>query len=202
MAHGRPRAQGGDRAGARRQRRPFRQDASHRARERASPTTFPPIRADADRLTQVIVNLVSNAVKFCAEQDGWIRLEPGRRPASCASTSRTTASASPSTTRRRSSSASSRPATRSPTSRRAPASDCRSAAQILQRFGGDIWVESEPGKGATFSFRIPLAASIAEAGAATVVARAIVPHSDVAGRYFRSRHFRHRLSRAASSVLC
>ena len=28
--------------------------------------------------------------------------------------------------------------------------------EILRRFGGDIWVESEPGKGATFSFRVPL----------------------------------------------
>ena len=27
--------------------------------------------------------------------------------------------------------------------------------QILQRFGGDIWVDSDPGQGATFSFRFP-----------------------------------------------
>ncbi|HET9687329.1 MAG TPA: ATP-binding protein, partial [Pseudolabrys sp.] len=38
--------------------------------------------------------------------------------------------------------------------------------QILQRFGGEIWVESEPGKGATFSFRVPLSQSAGE-GAVT-----------------------------------
>jgi signal transduction histidine kinase len=37
--------------------------------------------------------------------------------------------------------------------------------QILKRFGGDIWVKSERGKGATFSFRLPLAASSEHDGA-------------------------------------
>ena len=32
--------------------------------------------------------------------------------------------------------------------------------QILQRFGGEIWVQSEPGRGATFSVRIPLARAL------------------------------------------
>ena len=103
--------------------------ARHISLETRIADDLPPIRADADRLTQVIVNLISNAVKFCAQRTAGSSSKPGRRRASCASTSRTTASASPRTIRRRSSSASSRPATPSPTSRRAPGSACRSAGR-------------------------------------------------------------------------
>ena len=65
---------GGDRAGARRHRGPVRQGAPHLARDQDR-RGFSAIRADADRLTQVIVNLISNAVKFCAQTDGRIELE-------------------------------------------------------------------------------------------------------------------------------
>ena len=47
------------------------------ARRRRLPTTSP-VRADPDRLTQVLVNLVPNAMKFCADRDGG-RFKPGAR---------------------------------------------------------------------------------------------------------------------------
>jgi signal transduction histidine kinase len=36
------------------------------------------------------------------------------------------------------------------------------ARQTLLDHGGDMWVESEPGCGATFLFRLPVLASVAE----------------------------------------
>ena len=39
------------------------------------PDQLPKIHADADRLTQVVVNLISNAVKFCDDQEGWVGIE-------------------------------------------------------------------------------------------------------------------------------
>ena len=42
--------------------------ARHISLETRIADDLPPIRADADRLTQVIVNLISNAVKFCAQR--------------------------------------------------------------------------------------------------------------------------------------
>jgi signal transduction histidine kinase len=131
---------------------------------------LPAIRADADRLTQVIVNLMSNAVKFCAEQDGRIRLEArgegeflrvdvtdngvGIAKHDQAKIFERFQQAGNTLTDK-------------PQGTGLGLPICR---EILRRFGGDIWVESEPGRGATFSIRIPVAASIAEDGAATIVA--------------------------------
>ena len=106
-----------------------------------------PIRADADRLTQVIVNLISNAVKFCAREDGRIELQPGRRPGSCASTSRTTASVSPRPISRGSSNASSRPAISSPTSHRAPGSACRFPGRSCSVSGAMSGSKANPARG-------------------------------------------------------
>ena len=127
---------------------------------------LPVIHADADRLTQVLVNLVSNAVKFRAGEDGWIRLEARREDGSLrvdvADNGVGIAQEDQAKIFERFQQAGNT-LTDKPQGTGLGLPICR---EILQRFGGDIWVESEPGRGATFSFRIPAAQSSAETGAA------------------------------------
>ena len=42
--------------------------------------------------------------------------------------------------------------------------------QIVEHFGGRLWVESEPGKGAVFSFTLPLQAGVADDAAGAALA--------------------------------
>jgi Na+/proline symporter/signal transduction histidine kinase len=120
---------------------------------------LPPIQADADRLTQVIVNLVSNAVKFSAEQKGWIRLEAwqeaGFLRVDVKDNGVGIAKSDQEKIFERFQQAGNT-LTDKPHGTGLGLPICR---QILQRFGGAIWVTSEPGQGATFSFRIPLSRS-------------------------------------------
>jgi signal transduction histidine kinase len=140
--------------------------ARHISLETSIAADLPPIRADADRLTQVIVNLISNAVKFCAQKDGRIQLEAwqdagflrvdlkdngiGIAKADQQKIFERFQQAGNTLTDKPQGTGLGLPISR----------------QILQRFGGEIWVESEPGKGSTFSFRVPLSQLVAE-GAVT-----------------------------------
>jgi signal transduction histidine kinase len=137
--------------------------APHISLETRIAADLPPIRADADRLIQVIVNLISNAVKFCAQTDGRIELEArqdadflrvdvkdngiGIGKADQEKIFERFQQAGNTLTDKPQGTGLGLPISR----------------QILQRFGGDIWVESKPGKGATFSFRVPLSRSAAQA---------------------------------------
>jgi signal transduction histidine kinase len=141
--------------------------ARHVSLETRIPDDLPPIRADADRLTQVIVNLVSNAEKFCAKENGWIRLEAwqeaGFLRVDVKDNGIGIAKKDQEKIFERFQQAGNT-LTDKPQGTGLGLPICR---QILLRFGGAIWVDSEPDHGATFSFRIPLSQSGAETGAAT-----------------------------------
>jgi Na+/proline symporter/nitrogen-specific signal transduction histidine kinase len=121
------------------------------------PPMLPPAMVDPDRLIQVVVNLVSNAVKFCDKtrgrisvvaraREGWLEVDVTDNGVGIASEdiekiferfqqSGNTLTDKPQGT-----------GLGLPISR-----------QILQRFGGDISVVSEFGQGSTFTFHIPAA---------------------------------------------
>jgi Na+/proline symporter/signal transduction histidine kinase len=120
------------------------------------PAALPPVRADRDRLLQVLTNLVSNAVKFAPRDagrisirgtadDGTVRVDledngPGVRPADRELIFEKFGQVSS-------------PATGKPqgTGLGLPIS-----RRIVEHLGGRLWVESAPGEGATFSFTLPV----------------------------------------------
>jgi signal transduction histidine kinase len=120
------------------------------------PAAAPRVRADRDRLMQVLINLLSNAVKFCEAGRGRVvvrlsagpdgaRVEvqddgPGIRAADqevIFEKFRQVGGADGGKPRGT--------GLGLPISRR-----------IVEHFGGRLWVESEPGRGATFSFQLPV----------------------------------------------
>jgi Na+/proline symporter/nitrogen-specific signal transduction histidine kinase len=125
--------------------------------ETALEDDLPIVHVDADRLMQVIVNLISNAVKFSDKETGWARLEARREDSALRVDVRDNGIGIDKKDHNRiferfqqaGNTLTEKPAGTGlglPISR-----------EILRHFNGEIWVESEIGKGATFSFRIPAA---------------------------------------------
>lgn len=116
-----------------------------------------PVRIDRDRFIQVIVNLVSNAVKFTDRPDGHIIVSAWQAGASLRLD---VADNGPGIAREDQAKIFERfqqahsALTDKPQGTGLGLPICR---QILKQFGGDIWVTSEPGTGAVFSISIPSA---------------------------------------------
>jgi signal transduction histidine kinase/DNA-binding response OmpR family regulator/HAMP domain-containing protein len=138
--------------------------------------TFPPVQGDADRITQVLVNLISNGIKYTpadgavtvcvAYQDDFVTTQVvdtgiGITRQDQARLFEKFFRADNSSTRETGGTGLGLAITKA----------------ILEKLGGSIWVESEIGKGSTFSFTLPLVA--AERGRGRVVQTAI---QDGAGR--------------------
>ncbi len=120
---------------------------------------LPPVQADRDRLTQVVINLLSNAVKFVpaasgkvgvrvAADDKGIMVEvadngPGLTAEECTVVFEKFRQGGNTLTDKPQGTGLGLPISR----------------QIVEYFGGKLWVESQPGAGATFIFTIPLAVS-------------------------------------------
>jgi signal transduction histidine kinase len=118
----------------------------------------PRVRADRDRLVQVIMNLLSNAVKFCprggrvevrlASAPEGVRVDvqdsgPGISPADQEIIFEKFRQVSDTLTGKPRGTGLGLPISR----------------RIVEHFGGRLWVESELGRGATFSFVLPLDAA-------------------------------------------
>jgi Na+/proline symporter/signal transduction histidine kinase len=135
------------------------------ALEVVAPETPPVVQADRDRVLQVLVNLLSNAIKFVEPGSGRLRVEviSGGADARVAVTDNGPGvppehqQAIFEKFRQGGSADGARPPGTGlglPISR-----------EIVERLGGGLELESEPGQGATFSFTLPLA-DVARVGSA------------------------------------
>jgi len=125
--------------------------------ETAVPDRVPIVVADRDRLQQVLLNLLANAVKFCAPGSGRVRvaLSDARGAVRVdvadngVGIDREHQGAIFEKFRQVGDTLTDRP---QGTGLGLPISRL-----IVRQFGGELWVASEPGRGATFSFTIPVA---------------------------------------------
>jgi signal transduction histidine kinase len=128
---------------------------------RASPP--PVVLADRDRLIQVLINLLSNAVKFCPAGSGRVEVQPvaasGQVRVDVRDNGPGIAQADLETIfekfRQGGDTLTAKP--------RGTGLGLPISRRIVEHFGGRLWVESQPGQGATFSFVLPLEAPAAGA---------------------------------------
>jgi signal transduction histidine kinase len=116
----------------------------------------PPIIADRDRLMQVMLNLLSNAAKFCGRPGGRVSITLAReRDALRVDVADNGIGISPSDQEmifekfRQAGDT----LTQKPKGSGLGLAICR---EIINHFGGRLWVTSEPGAGSTFSFTLPI----------------------------------------------
>ena len=125
------------------------------------PPSVPRITADHDRVMQVMLNLLSNAAKFCDQQNGHVVVTLTHH-ADCLQTDIQDNGAGISEANQRVIFDKFRQVGDALTAKpQGTGLGLPISRQIINHFGGRLWVRSRPGAGATFSFTIPLGSGAA-----------------------------------------
>jgi len=118
------------------------------------PKGFPPVKGDPARLEQVLNNLVSNAIRY-SPQGGRINIQGRSQPDSVIVTVSDEGIGIPATEQGRIFDPFYRVDDSPTRTTRGTGLGLFLARAIVEAHGGRIWVESEPGKGSSFSFSLP-----------------------------------------------
>jgi signal transduction histidine kinase/CheY-like chemotaxis protein len=134
--------------------RPVIEERKHTV-QLAVPDDLPPVEADPDRLLQILDNLIGNAAKYTSE-GGTITIFAERHDQEVWTTVRDTGIGIPEAEL----DSIFQPFQRASTTRHdglGAGLGLSITRQLVERHGGRIWVESEPGQGSTFTFSLPIA---------------------------------------------
>ncbi|MGI4792195.1 MAG: ATP-binding protein [Janthinobacterium lividum] len=144
-------------------------DAKQVSMDAALPETIPPVRGDTDKVTQVLTNLVSNAIKYTPE-GGWVKvsLEVSGEASVTTCVADSGIGIMPDDQKKlfqkffRADNSSTREAG-------GTGLGLVIAKTLIELLGGAIWLESEPGRGSRFYFTLPLFLETSGAAAPSAV---------------------------------
>jgi Na+/proline symporter/nitrogen-specific signal transduction histidine kinase len=114
------------------------------------------VLGDRDRLTQVIINLLSNAHKFVAEGSGEVRVSVRREDKAIRVAVADNGPGVPDDERETIFEKFRQGGSVLTDKPRGTGLGLPISRQIIEYFGGSLWVESDPGGGATFYFKLPV----------------------------------------------
>jgi len=121
------------------------------------PARLPPVHADRDRLMQVVLNLLSNAIKFCDPKEGRVRLSASVGREGVQVMVRDNGPGIPRAERKRVFEKFRQAADTLTDKPQGTGLGLPICHQIVEHFGGRIWVKATHGRGATLVFTLPLA---------------------------------------------
>jgi hypothetical protein len=119
------------------------------------PERVPRVRGDEDRITQVMLNLLSNAAKFCRPGEGRIAVALSEHAGTLRVDVRDNGAGIDSVSREAVFDKFSQVGDALGAKPQGSGLGLHISRRIVEHFGGRMWVESAPGAGACFSFTLP-----------------------------------------------